>query len=80
MDAALPEQDRLRPPSPAGSDGQSDGAGAGAVASPLSFTQEGIWFIGELEGENAIHHMAQAFRLSGPLDQELLERSLRALI
>jgi len=46
----------------------------------LSFTQERIWFLEQLEPGTAVYHRALYLRLFGPLDAPALERALRALI
>jgi amino acid adenylation domain-containing protein len=47
---------------------------------PLSFAQQRLWFLAQLEGESATYNMPAALRLEGPLDQEALEQSLRELV
>jgi amino acid adenylation domain-containing protein len=47
---------------------------------PLSFAQERLWFLDQLEPGNPAMNIPAAVRLTGPLDPVLLERSLRAII
>ncbi|WP_444546333.1 non-ribosomal peptide synthase/polyketide synthase [Archangium lansingense] len=46
---------------------------------PLSFAQERLWLLDQLEGDSAAYHMALAVELTGPLDVVALERSLHEL-
>ncbi|WP_343745931.1 non-ribosomal peptide synthase/polyketide synthase [Chitinophaga sp.] len=46
---------------------------------PLSFSQERLWFIDELEGSLA-YHMPLALRLKGALNKEALVKALQALV
>ena len=46
---------------------------------PLSFAQERLWFLDKL-GLGAAYNMAQVMRLSGPLDVDVLRRSLEAIV
>lgn len=45
---------------------------------PLSFAQRRLWFIEHLEP--AVYHMPAAIRVSGPLNHQVLERSLNEII
>ena len=47
---------------------------------PLSFTQERLWLMNQLEPESSAYNLPFAFRLNGKLDIELLERTLHALL
>ncbi|WP_071191495.1 non-ribosomal peptide synthetase [Trichormus sp. NMC-1] len=47
---------------------------------PLSFAQERLWFLDQLEGKNAAYNMAMAFRLNGHLNLPALEQALKLLI
>ena len=46
---------------------------------PLSFSQERLWFIDRLEG-SAQYNLPAVLRLKGDLNQEILEKTLRAII
>ncbi len=46
---------------------------------PLSFTQERLWFLAQLEPESAAYNETQIIRLNGPLDISALDRSLDSL-
>src|SRR4029079_16634475 len=47
---------------------------------PLSFAQQRLWFIDQLEPGNATYNMANALRLSGPLKITALERPINEII
>lgn len=46
---------------------------------PLSFTQQRIWFLNQLESENPFYNIPSLFHLTGPLDVAALEKSLNAM-
>ncbi|MFE2104817.1 condensation domain-containing protein [Kitasatospora sp. NPDC059463] len=46
------------------------------AGAPLSFAQERLWFLNQVEGLSAAHNSAETFRLSGPLDAAALEAAL----
>ena len=43
---------------------------------PLSFAQQRLWFIDQLEPGNAAYNVAAGVRLRGELDEEALEEKL----
>ncbi|WP_107666519.1 non-ribosomal peptide synthetase [Cyanothece sp. BG0011] len=47
---------------------------------PLSFSQQRLWFLEQLEGSNSAYTMAGALQLSGSLNLEALENSVNAII
>ncbi|GCE22081.1 condensation domain-containing protein [Dictyobacter kobayashii] len=47
---------------------------------PLSFTQERLWFLDQLETGHAFYNIALAVRLLGPLNVGLLEQSLNTVV
>jgi amino acid adenylation domain-containing protein len=51
----------------------------GAVAAPLSFAQQRLWFLEKLDPHSSTYHLAQARRLKGPLDRRALEAALEEL-
>jgi amino acid adenylation domain-containing protein len=51
----------------------------GGVA-PLSFAQQRLWFLNLLRPESAFYNMPSALRLTGALDADALERSLREIV
>ncbi len=63
-------------------------AGAGERAIPrrpegpvrLSFAQEAVWFLDQLEPERALHNVPGAVRLTGRLDSGALARSLGEIV
>jgi amino acid adenylation domain-containing protein len=46
---------------------------------PVSFSQQRLWFIQQMEPESAAYNMPHALRVRGPLDVGALERSFDAL-
>ncbi|HEX6037416.1 non-ribosomal peptide synthetase [Longimicrobium sp.] len=46
---------------------------------PLSFAQQRLWYLHQLEPDGSAYHMASAFRLRGPLDAGALAGALSAL-
>ncbi|MCP4653919.1 MAG: AMP-binding protein, partial [bacterium] len=49
-------------------------------AVPLSFAQERLWFLAELEPESAAYNLPQMFRVEGPLEVTALEGGLDAIV
>jgi amino acid adenylation domain-containing protein len=49
-------------------------------AAPLSFAQQRLWFLDQLEPGSAGYNLPGALRLCGPLDVAALERSLNAIV
>ncbi|PWU11731.1 MAG: hypothetical protein C5B50_22825 [Verrucomicrobia bacterium] len=47
---------------------------------PLSFAQERLWFLDQLEPRSALYNVPIATRISGSLDLSVLQRSLQAII
>ena len=47
---------------------------------PLSFAQERLWFLEQLEGESATYNMASAWRLEGTLSITALEEAVKEII
>jgi amino acid adenylation domain-containing protein len=47
---------------------------------PLSFAQERLWFLDQLEGGSAFYNLPFALRLRGALDVDALERSLGEIV
>ena len=47
---------------------------------PLSFAQERLWFLDQLEPGNSTYNMASAYYLKGPLNVVALERSFNAIV
>lgn len=53
-------------------------AGAGAV--PLSFAQQRLWYLQQLEPDNAQYNVPAAIRLSGTIDIRVLARCFREIV
>ncbi|MBA2675111.1 non-ribosomal peptide synthetase, partial [Ramlibacter sp.] len=49
-------------------------------AMPLSFAQQRLWFLDQLEGAGAAYNIAAALRLKGALDAQALERALNDVV
>jgi len=47
---------------------------------PLSFAQEGLWFVDQLAGTGTLYSIPVARRLGGALDAEALERALGEIV
>jgi hypothetical protein len=47
---------------------------------PLSFSQQRLWFLDQLEGENAIYNMPAALRLEGSLNHAALEQAFAEIV
>jgi hypothetical protein len=49
-------------------------------ACPLSFAQERLWFLNQLEPDSPAYNMPKAVRVSGVLDIEALQKALDAVV
>jgi amino acid adenylation domain-containing protein len=49
-------------------------------ASPLSFPQERLWFIHQMDPQSAAYNVPLVFRLGGPLDPETLRLAFEAVV
>src|SRR5262249_6568826 len=47
---------------------------------PLSFAQQRLWFLEQMEGEHTAYNMPFAWRLRGSLNTEALRRALEAIV
>ncbi|MFN8596432.1 MAG: amino acid adenylation domain-containing protein [Anaerolineae bacterium] len=47
---------------------------------PLSFSQQRLWFLDQLEPNSPIYNLPEAMRLHGPLNLAALERSLNEIV
>jgi amino acid adenylation domain-containing protein/non-ribosomal peptide synthase protein (TIGR01720 family) len=51
-----------------------------SAALPMSFSQQRLWFLDQLEPGTAVYNLPAGLRLEGPLDVAALARSLRELV
>src|SRR5262245_42177166 len=51
-----------------------------AESAPLSFAQQRLWFIDQLEPGSPAYHVATSLRLRGSLDAVALEKSIAPII
>ncbi len=58
----------------------SDRQGAGGEHRPLSFAQERLWFLDQLEPGSALYAIPHTARLTGPLNLKALEQALQAVV
>jgi amino acid adenylation domain-containing protein len=49
-------------------------------ALPLSFAQQRMWFLAQMEGLSRAYHIPGGFRLAGPLDRVALRRALNRIV
>src|SRR5689334_9910481 len=54
--------------------------GQGAQFAPLSYAQQRLWFLGQLEPESCAYNSVIAVRLGGELNGSALERSLSEIV
>jgi amino acid adenylation domain-containing protein len=47
---------------------------------PLSFAQQRLWFLSQLEPHSIAYHLANATRITGPLNIKAIEQSVNAII
>ncbi len=50
-----------------------------AQSAPLSFTQQRVWFLRQMLSDSPFDNLPMAFRLSGPLDSEVVSRTVREI-
>ena len=55
-------------------------AGAEVTPFPLSFAQQRMWFLNQLDPGSSLYNIPSAVRLEGTLDQQALSDSLNAII
>jgi amino acid adenylation domain-containing protein len=75
----LPKPPDTAPPAFKKSSAITNGIGASVDRAPLSFGQESLWFIDQLEG-SIQYHLPIAFRLSGKLNTTALNYALQRII
>jgi Condensation domain len=47
---------------------------------PLSFAQQRLWFLDQLESGNPVYHISAAIRCTGPLSMAAVEQSLNEIV
>src|SRR5205823_3034206 len=47
---------------------------------PLSFAQQRLWFLAQMDPESPLYNISLTIRLSGPLDAQALAKSFRELV
>ncbi|MGA0525062.1 condensation domain-containing protein, partial [Escherichia coli] len=47
---------------------------------PLSFAQQRLWFLAQMEGGREAYHIPVGLRLKGELDEDALRRSLDRIV
>src|SRR6266487_1233458 len=55
-------------------------AGTDADPAPLSFAQERLWFLNQINPNDVSSNIARAVRIKGPLDTEGLHRAFKTVI
>ena len=67
--------------------GGAGGAGNAAIprranrnSAPLSFAQQRLWFLNQLEPESSAYNEAKALQLEGTLDVDALKQALNAIV
>jgi hypothetical protein len=60
--------------------GEEEREGDGRPGLPLSFAQQRLWFLDQLEPGNAFYNCPAAVRMSGGLDVDALERTLTEVV
>jgi amino acid adenylation domain-containing protein len=51
-----------------------------AAPSPMSFSQQQLWFMAQLEGASAKYNMPCAYRLAGRMDVPAMQAALKAIV
>src|SRR5688500_5950657 len=49
-------------------------------SAPLSFAQQRLWFLNQLEPESPVYNESSAIRLNGSLDPDALEKALNQIV
>jgi acyl carrier protein len=52
----------------------------GQAQAPLSYMQQGLWFLDRLEGQNATYNIPVVLRLTGSLNRNCLQKAIAATI
>jgi hypothetical protein len=79
---ALLEQRLLkaRPPGPAREESLAIPRRSPQGPCPVSFAQQRLWFLHQLEPESSAYHILKALRMSGDLHVDALQRTLGAIV
>ncbi|MEU4745506.1 condensation domain-containing protein, partial [Actinosynnema sp. NPDC023658] len=68
------------PPDTAAADAPVISAAQSSEDVPLSFAQQRLWFIDQLEPDSAAYNIAELLDITGPLRPDALERALNAVV
>ncbi len=71
---------RLQQQGPAGDYSQAIPRRGEADAAPLSFAQQRLWFLDQLEPNSSLYNIHAAFRVQGALDRRALQAALDGLV
>ena len=52
----------------------------GQTQAPLSYVQQGLWFLDSLEGQNATYNLPLVLRLEGSLNRDCLEQAIAIIL
>ena len=58
----------------------STGQNARSGGLPLSFAQQRLWFLDQLEPGSSAYNIARVLRLSGPLNEAALQKALEGMV
>src|ERR1700728_119175 len=70
---------RLKREAPA-AEGSMIGRRPNLASAPLSFSQQRVWFIDQLETGSYAHNLLTAIRIQGKLDAEALHATVQAIV
>src|SRR2546421_524453 len=50
------------------------------IVFPMSFAQQRLWFLDQLEPGKSVYNVPEAMHLAGPLDVDALKRSINEIV
>jgi len=71
---------RLKKNVPSAPSGQTIPPRAESDSAPLSFAQQRLWFLDQLEPDSFLYHVPRAIRINGALKVEALHRTLETIV